>query len=353
MCALCREKSAKHVADQRQRIRDVNAKFSITGIMACRTCSVRQSAEHFIDEKTDRKYERCKVCREKDLKYGAQRTKRVRTENAKTTNGTKTCLSCYQTYQIEKFMNIKGIDCLICTECRKKGSIHKRLTVNGKIGVYKAAAKKQRINWHLSKEECMVLFNGNCTYCDFPGNIAGLNGIDRLDSNSGYIESNVVSCCFQCNTSKNTLDPKTFVLRCIHIQAVFENKNGMYVDLWPKKTPGAYSRYKEGAKKRKYVFEMTKEQYLDLIEKPCVYCHRAITDTNKSGIDRRDPTKGYVNGNIDSCCSECNFMKGPMTVEEFKDMVTRIATDAQTILGKIPADIPCCLNSLTRFRKKQ
>lgn len=47
---------------------------------------------------------------------------------------------------------------------------------------------------------------GNFTY----------NGLDRLDSNKGHTLDNVVPCCFECNTAKNSLsvaDFKTLIKR--------------------------------------------------------------------------------------------------------------------------------------------
>ena len=358
MCATCRVKSAKYTAIQRQRMRDVNIDHATTGVMACRSCCVRKSfVENFINVQTGCVYARCVECRNKDTNKGARRRKRLREANIESSraSGTRTCMDCRQVYHIsEKFVNSKGVACSCCAECRIKSSIHKRTTVDGKIGVYKAAAKKQHITWNLSNDQCTTLFHAECTYCGSKasGNGNGLNGIDRTNSNIGYVETNVVSCCPWCNASKKTLDPKTFILRCVHLTSVVTNGEGMHGNLWPDKIPGAYAQYKGDAKRRKYEFDMTKEQYLDLVERPCIYCRRVISSTNKSGIDRRDPSKGYIDGNMDPCCSECNFMKGPSTVDEFHEMVTRIAEGAHTILGKIPADIPQCLDSLTQFRKK-
>jgi len=36
------------------------------------------------------------------------------------------------------------------------------------------------------------------------------NGIDRIDSEKGYIKENVVSCCKNCNTAKNILTQEQF-----------------------------------------------------------------------------------------------------------------------------------------------
>lgn len=41
-----------------------------------------------------------------------------------------------------------------------------------------------------------------CNYCE--GNISKFgSGLDRKDSNKGYLLSNVVSCCVVCNMAKN------------------------------------------------------------------------------------------------------------------------------------------------------
>lgn len=36
------------------------------------------------------------------------------------------------------------------------------------------------------------------------------NGIDRIDSQKGYIKGNVVNCCKKCNTAKNTMTTEEF-----------------------------------------------------------------------------------------------------------------------------------------------
>jgi hypothetical protein len=40
-------------------------------------------------------------------------------------------------------------------------------------------------------------------------------------------------------------------------------------------------------------------------------------------VDERS-TRGYVAGNVTSCCSECNYAKGDLTPEEFLELVRRI-----------------------------
>jgi len=81
-----------------------------------------------------------------------------------------------------------------------------------------------------------------------------------------------------------------------------------------------YSVYKRNAKDRGYKFEVTKEELLSLVEKPCRYCG----DTGR-GIDRIDNKKGYEKGNICSCCKMCNFMKRAYTEKEFIEHCKKVA----------------------------
>ena len=75
----------------------------------------------------------------------------------------------------------------------------------------------------LSKEVFMKLVISNCHYCGIQPlqrektkrakNVKTFyyNGIDRIDNNVGYIESNCVSCCKVCNRAKRELDYDEFI----------------------------------------------------------------------------------------------------------------------------------------------
>lgn len=78
------------------------------------------------------------------------------------------------------------------------------------------------------------------------------------------------------------------------------------------RTPeGRYSHTKSRAKKYGKEFAITLEQFTETNSKPCYYCndkYRANEQTG-SGLDRLDNSKGYVPGNIVSCCGHCNYLK--------------------------------------------
>ncbi len=79
---------------------------------------------------------------------------------------------------------------------------------------YKYYTNKRKIFWGLSKEEFDILVVKDCTYCGSPPRpmlgvkyhgkfYCNLNGIDRKDSQQGYILENCATCCSYCNIMKS------------------------------------------------------------------------------------------------------------------------------------------------------
>lgn len=71
------------------------------------------------------------------------------------------------------------------------------------------------------------------------------------------------------------------------------------------------------ARRRKLVFDLTKEQYLELRRKPCHYCGYPLNPTGVN-LDRKDCSKGYTLDNVVPCCQACNLARGSIfSSEEF------------------------------------
>lgn len=95
-----------------------------------------------------------------------------------------------------------------------------------------------------------------------------------------------------------------------------------------------YGAYVKGAKIRGYSFELTKEEFAEIIVKPCIYCGDEGTQlrTRKSengsfrytGIDRYDNTKGYTKDNCVPCCKVCNRIKTDMSIEDMETQLEKI-----------------------------
>jgi len=97
---------------------------------------------------------------------------------------------------------------------------------------YKRHADALGLQFELTMEDVRRISTQNCFYCGcVPNRVEGAhrkhanngkgylsayngkfiyNGIDRMDSTIGYIENNVVSCCFDCNVAKRVRPVDTF-----------------------------------------------------------------------------------------------------------------------------------------------
>lgn len=121
-----------------------------------------------------------------------------------------------------------------CHKCGAKSSWANRARSNSDdmasgrfFSGYVDNAKRRGLSFELSKEDCIALFTSPCSYCGIePAKVrkarnredgAAFNGIDRVDSSLGYIPSNCVSCCSECNLSKRDMSRDEFIAMAIRI----------------------------------------------------------------------------------------------------------------------------------------
>lgn len=89
---------------------------------------------------------------------------------------------------------------------------------------YKTTSKTRGIFFDIDKESFKTITSLNCHYCGIQPlqktKCSSLNlkrpdylynGIDRIDNNKGYIESNIVPCCFVCNRAKRDMEYLDFL----------------------------------------------------------------------------------------------------------------------------------------------
>lgn len=69
-----------------------------------------------------------------------------------------------------------------------------------------------------------------------------------------------------------------------------------------------YSNAKVAARSRGKSWNITFEEFVELIGKPCHYCRRPLEPTGR-GLDRKDTEKGYEIDNVVPCCKRCNAVK--------------------------------------------
>ena len=93
-----------------------------------------------------------------------------------------------------------------------------------------------------------------------------------------------------------------------------------------------YGNYVWNAAHRGLAFELSYEELLELINADCTYCGERPSRIKKrgkhrytfNGIDRVDNDKGYVEGNVVTCCSICNRAKYTLECADFEAWIERL-----------------------------
>jgi hypothetical protein len=112
---------------------------------------------------------------------------------------------------------------------------------------------------------------------------------------------------------KRRLDPEYRKQRSLHSRA------------WQKRNPVAFSwaNSKKTAQRKGYVWELSSEQFEQLILSDCVYCAAPPAPVN--GVDRRDNSQGYTVENSTTACAQCNYAKKTLSVQDFLSWARRVA----------------------------
>lgn len=140
---------------------------------------------------------------------------------------------------------------------------------------------------------------------------------------------NVYFCRCECGTEKEAnSNGSKMMSKCCGCKRVPNWKKG-------RKSPaseiniysGIVYRYKTDAADRGLAFDLSDEQTIDLLTKPCFYCDKDKTGKHKygnwgiveyTGIDRVNNLIGYNLENCVSCCKTCNILKKSITPEIIK-----------------------------------
>lgn len=111
-------------------------------------------------------------------------------------------------------------------------------------------------------------------------------------------------------------------LRCAKHNEKFRDKRNAY-----SKTPNArFGAYRNDARQRNGIeFAITKDEFMLFWQKPCFYCGDIVATI---GLDRVDNSRGYVLGNVVSCCKTCNFSKHALGRDEFIAHCEKVAAKA-------------------------
>ena len=321
-----------------------------------KTCSMCRERNKLQDEKRDKKH------RNALARIAEQKTERKeKKQEWKENNYEKVALTTmnYRQRQIENDMdsylkknaeNAKqwrenNPEKVVDNNENKKNS--KQLQYN----VYSRTARDKRLDFDLSFNDFNNIISEPCYYCGIIQD-KGFNGIDRKDSNIGYILDNCVSCCTMCNFMKGSYDIDYFYKKIEHILTYNGNIKGNYCyELMCDISGTPYSKYKYRARKKGIAFDITKERYNKMIQSPCYICGKEGNHKHNNGIDRIDNQQGYTITNIHACCSECNYMKRDYDMNVWIDKMSKIYYN-KIQDKKETVDIKSTENSKTNSNKR-
>lgn len=218
-----------------------------------------------------------------------------------------------------------------------------------RLGAIKQQANKKGLIWNdnMTNEICENMMKSNCFYCGFVSPDT-LNGINRLDSSLGYSISNCRSCCKNCNFIKKCLDPITFIKRVSHISKIHKGIGELNFNIWLNSGSVNYNTYKTRAEKKKLEFELTNDEFDNIKNKKCYYCHKENSNGHQNGVDRKNNNIGYTIENCVTCCRECNQMKSNMGDNMFINYCYNISKYNLENNIEIPENIESCLFTIKK-----
>lgn len=117
-----------------------------------------------------------------------------------------------------RMKNTMSCGCLNIERASRKRLSDEDRVKNSLIQEYKNSAKQRGLIYDLSPETLFSKVHENCTYCGNPPSKPHrecesflYNGLDRIDNEIGYVESNITPCCFFCNKMKGVLSVEDFM----------------------------------------------------------------------------------------------------------------------------------------------
>ena len=188
-------------------------------------------------------------------------------------------------------------------------NLNKINSVESQYGVYNRSARDKNLDFKLSLTDFTILTEQSCYYCGIMQE-RGFNGIDRMNSEVGYVADNCVSCCQMCNYMKASLSVDAFLGRVEHILTHNGRINGrLFPEMFPDYNSCSYNRYTIRASKKNLEFALSQADFDALKLHPCYLCGKQSNSQHLNGIDRIDNNKGYMVDNVKSCCFGCNHIK--------------------------------------------
>lgn len=252
------------------------------------------------------KYSKCETCLQKER----EKDKIKRSTKVEPEQGKKQCTTCLNIYDLEYFQGKLGetATCKLCRESNKRADskrdkehVRELSRTNAKKPERKAVKKEWKERNH---DKCASYW---------------IDARKRLIENDieGYLKKNA-------EKSKKWRDANPDKVKKINETKINSIES-------------QYGVYKTSAITKRLEFKITKDEFTDMVKRPCYYCG-IIKDKGFNGIDRLDSSENYKIENCVSCCEMCNMMKGTTGPNIFVHRVEHILTHLKLIEGNLYPD---------------
>lgn len=329
-CDECREKERCKDKIRRNKVVE-QATNTDEDMKLCRKCKQEFKKYCFVNVANGKETNYCNLCREKQRRRESGRVrdkekakeydhKPQRIEKRKkwrAENHEKVALTWKRYREKKRSEDLDGYHAhnnQVIKEWRNKNpekvieiNKKKQLNMDYRYYYYKHRCETNEIEWKLTYEQCLMLFNDKCYYCGFIDYT--LMGIDRMDNGIGYSIDNCVPCCEMCNFMKKIDLYDVFIRKVRHIVCNFFGGNYFYPEVFGNHISVNYNVYRNRADGKKLVFDLNKPIFDVMTSKECYLCGKRTNEDHTNGIDRIDNSKGYTLDNCLPCCGDCNYLK--------------------------------------------
>jgi hypothetical protein len=120
--------------------------------------------------------------------------------------------------------------------------------ISMKYNEYKYRAKDKNLEFTLTQELFDKITQSNCSFCNRETTNTHRNGIDRNDNSIGYIESNCIPCCNECNYMKGSLTYIQFIECCKNVRDYYYKNKDKFVSVFETIPPCKYSIIRDNVK---------------------------------------------------------------------------------------------------------
>ena len=113
-----------------------------------------------------------------------------------------------------------------------------------------------------------------------------------------------------------------------------------------------YTTYIRSSAVRNIPFELSFEEFENIVKTPCYYCGEFTTGCSINGIDRKNSDKAYAHENTVPCCNMCNMMKNTLNEYTFIKRIEHILTFQHLVQGQLCPEVFCDYEGVSFSRYK-